>query len=411
MNTMKNNSYPGRIEIASFPGRNTSKKKKSITRGYRFFVNQQRGIRLSGRFPGRTSYITLNFSLNSYFESVYYSMRRSSKILIHALFWFYMLNQQLFYFYLNKTYDYFWTDTLLTYSLAAVNFYAIYFSLPYLIKSKNKFISSLFGILMVAAITYLRYGVNVVFWRNIMHAPPKELENMQEWLYNSIRLSIIYTVYAFLIKFAIDWFESQKIKSEMVNQSQASELALLRSQVNPHFLFNTLNNIYSLVSQKSEDAPEAVMKLSSIMRYMLYDATTDKVLLEKEIDYLQSFIQLQRLRSSQTNFVEFNILGNVDGQTIAPMLLIPFVENAFKHGSKNVTFPGIRITLVSEPGIISFEVINHIRKNTIASRDQTGGIGLPNIKRRLDLLYPGKYDLEIKEEKEIYSVKLIIRNQ
>ena len=144
---------------------------------------------------------------------------------------------------------------------------------------------------------------------------------------------------------------------------------------------------------------------------MLYDATTDKVLLEKEIEYIQSFIQLQKLRSRQSNFAEFTIQGNINGCTIAPMLLIPFVENAFKHGSKNAPHPGIRIALLCEPDQLSFEVINQIRKNTIASKDQTGGIGLPNIKRRLELLYPGKYNLTIKEEQNVYCVKLIIRNK
>jgi two-component system, LytTR family, sensor kinase len=338
-------------------------------------------------------------------------MKRNSKILVHVLFWVYMLNQQLYYFYVSKTYDYFWTDTILSYLLAVVNFYTIYFTLPFLIKYKNKIISVLMGVIMILGIAYFRYGVNIVFWKYFIHVPPKELENMNEWFYANIRYAIIYTVYALLIKFAIDWFESQKIKADMINQSQSSELALLRSQVNPHFLFNTLNNIYSLVCQKSEDAPEAIMKLSSIMRYMLYDATTDKVPLEKEIEYLQSFIQLQKLRSRQSNFAEFTIQGNVNGRTIAPMLLIPFVENAFKHGSKNVPHPGIRITLISEPDQISFEVINQIRKNTIGSKDQTGGIGLPNIKRRLELLYPDKYTLEIKEDQNIYSVKLILKNK
>ena len=340
-----------------------------------------------------------------------FSMKKNSRILIHAFFWVYMLNQQLYYFYLSQTYDYFWTDTVLSYTLAFINFYAIYYSLPFLFKKQNKVLSILLGSFMVLAIACFRYGVAVVFWKYLIQVAPKELVNMNEWLYVNIRMSIIYTVYAVLIKLAIDWFESQKVKAEMINQSQASELALLRSQVNPHFLFNTLNNIYALVYQKAEDAPAAIMKLSSIMRYMLYDATTDKVLLEKEIEYLQSFIQLQGLRNRKPNFAEFNIKGNLNGRTIAPMLLIPFVENAFKHGSKNVPYPGIRITLISESGQISFEVINQVRKNTIASKDQTGGIGLPNIKRRLELLYPGKYTLSIKEEHDVYSVKLVIVNQ
>jgi two-component system LytT family sensor kinase len=191
-------------------------------------------------------------------------------------------------------------------------------------------------------------------------------------------------------------------------EKQSGELALLRSQINPHFLFNTLNNIYSLVYKKSDDAPEAVMKMSSIMRYMLYDATTDKVLLEKEIEYLKSFIELEKLRIRHKDFVELNITGNVEGRTIAPMLLIPFVENAFKHGSRSVTNPGIRINLSIGPKQILFEVSNHVRQNGTATKDEVGGIGLTNIRRRLNLLYPGKYQLDINQNEDMYLVNLIL---
>ena len=165
---------------------------------------------------------------------------------------------------------------------------------------------------------------------------------------------------------------------------------------------------YSLVYKKSEDAPEAVMKMSSIMRYMLYDATTDKVLLEKEIEYLKSFIELEKLRIRHKDFVELNISGNVEGRTIAPMLLFPFVENAFKHGSRNMTNPGIRITLAIEPQQIRFEVSNHLRKNASPSKDQVGGIGLINIRRRLNLLYPGKHQLEINSDEIAFNIQLIL---
>jgi LytS/YehU family sensor histidine kinase len=191
-------------------------------------------------------------------------------------------------------------------------------------------------------------------------------------------------------------------------ERQSGELALLRSQINPHFLFNTLNNIYSLVYKKSEDAPEAVMKMSSIMRYMLYDATTDKVLLEKEIEYLKSFIELEKLRLRHKDFVDLNISGNVEGHTIAPMLLIPFVENAFKHGSRNVSTSGIKINLSVEPDQIRFVVRNYLRKNTIINEDQVGGIGLSNIRRRLNLLYPGKHQLEISSREDLFNVQLIL---
>jgi two-component system, LytTR family, sensor kinase len=344
-------------------------------------------------------------------RSKYAEMKRKFKILIHVVFWFYMINQFLFPWYINKTDHYFWLNFALDLVLTLINFYAFYFVLPVLIRKKKIFL----GILSVAALLFIisvgRYYIEVVFWKYLVHLPQKELGNMKEWFWAGLRLSIITGAYAVLIKFAIDWFDAQKLKSEIINQTQTSELALLRSQVNPHFLFNTLNNIYSLVCKKSPEAPEAIMKLSAIMRYMLYDANADRVLLEKEIEYLQSFIELQKLRIRHQDFVELRIEGNVGHKTIAPMLLIPFVENAFKHGSRTGSLPGIRIRLVCSPNELVFEVTNHLKRNTLGPKDSIGGIGLQNIKRRLEILYPGKYTLETKEEQDLYVIKLIIQNQ
>lgn len=203
-------------------------------------------------------------------------------------------------------------------------------------------------------------------------------------------------------------FQAQQLKTELTAQNQTSELALLRSQINPHFLFNTLNNVYSLVYQKAESGPEAVMKLSEIMRYMLYEATSDKVLLQNEINYLKSFIELQLLRIKNREFVSFNINGNIGSRTISPMLFIAFVENAFKHGVKRGVNPGITINLDVSDNKINFEVINYCRRNGEVNKDRTGGIGLANIKRRLELLHPNKFNLDILNNEETYHVKLLI---
>ncbi|MGA3014339.1 MAG: sensor histidine kinase [Bacteroidales bacterium] len=335
-------------------------------------------------------------------------MKRNVKILIHVIYWFYMVNQLLYPWYINKTESYFWTDATLNLGLSLINFYAFYFIIPFLIKNRNIILSILTGAFFLFIIAVARYYIQIFFWKDIIHLPQKEMTNLNEWFYAGLRLSIISGAYAILIKFAIDWFDTQKLKAELVNQTQTSELALLRSQVNPHFLFNTLNNIYSLVCKKSPDAPEAIMKLSSIMRYMLYDANTDKVLLEKEIEYLESFIELQKLRIRYDNFVELRIDGDVGNKIIAPMLLIPFVENAFKHGDKAVNSPGIRIHLVVSPHKLVFEIINHVKKNFFGQKDKIGGIGLQNIKRRLEILYPGKYSLETTQENDLYRVNLSI---
>jgi LytS/YehU family sensor histidine kinase len=162
------------------------------------------------------------------------------------------------------------------------------------------------------------------------------------------------------------------------------------------------------VYKKSEEAPAAVMKMSAIMRYVLNDAKNDRILIEKEIEYLKSYIELEKLRIKHKDFVEMNVTGNPAGRSIAPMLLIPFIENSFKHGAKNVPCPGIIIDLVIEPGRIIFEVSNYMRKSTSGDQDKIGGIGLENIRRRLGLHYPGKHELTIWHENELYKIKLVL---
>ena len=340
-------------------------------------------------------------------------MKKKYKILIHFAFWIYMFNQiflSIAMYRMEKSYDPFSEITI--YPLTSfITFYSFYFLLGWLFAKKNKLYPVLLLIAVFAILIPFRVGLEYLFWKYIgyNHISTSGLLHIDSgWWINSVRLVIIYCIYALLIQLAIGWFDTQKLKTELMLEKQSGELALLRSQINPHFLFNTLNNIYSLVYQKSEDAPEAVMKMSSIMRYMLYDATTDTVLLEKEIEYLKSFIELEKLRIRHKEFVELKISGNFDGRTIAPMLLIPFVENAFKHGARNVAIPGIRINLSVESQQILFEVSNQVRKNGTGIKDQVGGIGLSNIRRRLNLLYPGKHQLEITTENDLYHVQLIL---
>jgi two-component system, LytTR family, sensor kinase len=339
-------------------------------------------------------------------------MKKKYILLIHFAFWIYMFNQILLTvaMYQGKQVDLF--EQMTIYPLTSfITFYSFYFTYGTFFTRKQKLFPVLLLVAVIAIIIPLRVGLEYCFWKYIGYSHLKSLNELNitsGWWFNSLRLVIIYGIYALLIKLAIGWFESQKLKTELLLEKQSGELALLRSQINPHFLFNTLNNIYSLVYKKSEDAPAAVMKLSSIMRYMLFDATTDHVLLEKEIEYLKSFIELEKLRIRHEDFVELNITGNAEGMTIAPMLLIPFVENAFKHGNRNVVKPGILINLSIQSHEIRFDVSNHLRKNVAATSDQIGGIGLNNIRRRLNLLYPGNHQLEISSDEHLFNVQLIL---
>ena len=337
-------------------------------------------------------------------------MKLKYKILIHIVFRLYIFNQAAFPYFIKKDVPFLLPDLIIHMLTGMLSFYAFYFSFGYLFKLKNKLISVLLGLSIAGLILAGRIAMEYPFWRYLVHYDMNKLTIDKAWVFDDIRLIIIFFIYSLLIRLAINWYENQKLQADFINQKQISELALLRSQVNPHFFFNTLNNIYSLVYQKSDDAPEAVMKLSSIMRYMLYDATTDKVLLEKEIEYLKSFIELEKLRLRNKDFVSLEIKGSAEGLTIAPMLLIPFVENAFKHASRTVPAPGIIVSLDVKPDMVSFEVKNFIRKNQLAPKDQQGGIGLNNIRRRLELLYPQKYSLDINSGEDMFTVKLIIHS-
>jgi LytS/YehU family sensor histidine kinase len=339
-------------------------------------------------------------------------MNRKQILIIHLLFWIYIFYPDFIVFVLIKEYKFEFPDQLFSYLILFSVFYLFYLVVfPHLQQVKNKIYAVLSGLGAVFIIGIFR----IIIWYFLdTYVSHKTLTFpfYSSWeLVNEFRSTLVLGIYTILMRLAIDWYVIQKQKAELITQNQASELALLRSQVNPHFLFNTLNNIYSLVYKKAEEAPEAVMKLSSIMRYMLYDATTDKVLLEKEIEYLQSFIELQKLRLRHKDYIELLIEGNADGRYIAPMLLIPFVENAFKHGDKSGIRPGIRIRLTIESNRIVFEVKNRILKINSVSIDKIGGIGLNNIRRRLELLYPQKHSLEIIPEDTMFSIKLILENQ
>jgi sensor histidine kinase YesM len=210
------------------------------------------------------------------------------------------------------------------------------------------------------------------------------------------------------IKISNEWFRAEKQKKEMENEKLHSELAFLKSQVNPHFLFNILNNICSLARKKSDDTENAIIQLSRIMRYMLYDSKDEKVSLEKEVEYLQNYIDLQRLRISDSVIINFTIEGNTEGKMVEPMLLIPFVENAFKHGISYLEASHIDIILKTDNRNLHFRVENNRIKKSEDPVQQESGIGLKNVIRRLDLLYPGTHSINIEDNTAKYIVNLDI---
>ncbi|GAA0872916.1 sensor histidine kinase [Gangjinia marincola] len=204
-----------------------------------------------------------------------------------------------------------------------------------------------------------------------------------------------------------NYYHRQKIERDIEISKTDTELQFLKAQLNPHFLFNSLNSIYSLVRNNSLEAPEAVITLSELMRYMVYEANKVQVPLKKEIEYIQNYIKLQKLRLANNQYVIIKVVGDPNPYHISPLIFISFIENAFKYGTdyKGVTHVDILITIVRQR--IIFNVSNMI--GVFEKDKKNSGIGLTNIKNRLELLYPNSHELDIHKDDYHYKVELSLK--
>ncbi|HXS57704.1 MAG TPA: histidine kinase [Hanamia sp.] len=205
-----------------------------------------------------------------------------------------------------------------------------------------------------------------------------------------------------------DKLTEDRLAKEKETEHLKTELSLLRSQASPHFMFNVLNNMVALARKHSEELEPSLIKFSSLMRYMLYETDEEKVSLESEAEYLQSYIDLQQQRLSKRAVVAVNICKGDKPYEIDPMLLIPFVENAFKHGTGFIENPRIDIDLKAKNDILYFRVSNTYDPTSQQVKDKASGIGLANVRRRLDLLHTGQYTLDITKENSVFTVSLQI---
>ena len=218
-----------------------------------------------------------------------------------------------------------------------------------------------------------------------------------------------------LIKLSRSWFVVNELERRLLETEKEKvqiELKALRSQINPHFFFNTLNSIYSMALEKDERLPATVLQLSDLMRYFLYESRGDLVPLDKEIMMLKDYISLQRLRSPETLQTIVDIQGNAAPWKIAPMLLITFVENAFKHGAKgNTGKTFVHLSLKIEGNELNFRLENNAGAATEVPPAEQAGVGLENVNRRLQLLYPGRYTLHTGRHQNSFTVQLRLQMQ
>lgn len=221
-------------------------------------------------------------------------------------------------------------------------------------------------------------------------------------------LSMVHGIIAVVIKGFINWYGDIKVKEELQQKNFETELALVKLQLNPHFLFNTINNIDVLIEKDAVKASAYLNKLSDIMRFMLYETKTENIPLEKELTYISKYIDLQKIRNSNSEFVQLDINGDARHLMIAPMLFVPFIENAFKHAANKKKQQAIIIRIDITRDSIYFFCKNDATDNPL-NKDEPGGLGNELIAKRLDLLYPGKHLLDISRTEDDYTVALTIQ--
>jgi sensor histidine kinase YesM len=229
--------------------------------------------------------------------------------------------------------------------------------------------------------------------------------NLKKSLYNNIIPHFFLVIAGAAVKLMLDYGKLQKRMAETAREKAEAELSFLKSQINPHFVFNSLNSVYFLINKDNVEARGALHKFSEMLRYQLYEVRDDKIPIEKEINYLEDYMDLQQLRKDEKYTVQFNHSPEVKGFLIEPLLLVPFVENAFKHISHypdKINF--VKVDMTQSNGVFIFSVVNSKEQQRVT--EQHEGIGLNNVKRRLELMYPGKHELKIDEADDKFTVQL-----
>lgn len=297
---------------------------------------------------------------------------------------------------------------------AAAAYLLIYFLIPeFLLKKKYK--EFLLWFISTAVVFILLQRVVVVFFTFRVIYPDSNFSEpffRYNFLYSFLNIYVMPAIFA-SVKLFEYWYANQKRNQELMQEKLESELKFLKSQIHPHFLFNTLNNLYALTLDKSEKAPEVVVKLSGLLSYMLYECNVPRVPLDKEITILNDYLELEKIRYQRELKSKLDVIGRINGKMIAPLLLLPFVENAFKHGlSKDIRNPWISIAVNLEDLNLVFKVENS--KPETETTDEFGyteGIGLKNVRRRLELIYADNYELNIWNEEKTFTIELVLTLQ
>ncbi len=330
----------------------------------------------------------------------------------HILFWTMTV---LFYAYVKYDlisragFDHYLLDIVMRNGLIAVVCYVnIYYLSPNYLK-KGLYLRYLIAVLLCLLISSLIKNIqDAALYSVIMNDSDK-----QSFLYNTyynFSIALFYVVFTMALNTSKQWFWQQVTLKRIQMENLQTELRYLKAQMNPHFLFNSINTIYFQIDKNNIEARTTLEKFAELLRYQLYECNEDNIPIEKEIEYLKSYVDLQRLRKNDNHLINFNAAKDVRDFALAPLLLLPFVENAFKHLSNFDDQPNlVNVNLWRQNGHFEFEVSN--TKNNTETSKNYNGIGLKNVQRRLELLYANKYSLAIDDTDQYYVVNLKIQLQ
>ena len=332
------------------------------------------------------------------------------RVLNHILFWIFIYAFYTFpsAFASESVHIRYFTLNLLYLPIDIITVYIVieYIIPKYIFKKKN-FLVFIIG--FITAIVFnvfvsriVKYQIQPIFgfWVN-----PRPL-SMD--LFYSLWSNFMIVGLAVALKFMRHSFNISLVQSEMERRSTLSELGILRSQVNPHFLFNTLNNIDALIFEDAEKASNGIFLLSKIMRFMLHESNQEKVQLDKEISYIQDYLELAKLSFEDPDFMEFEINGGIKNKLVPPLLFIPIIENTIKHSNKQSPSPGIKIEFEITDTSIELNTCNHIKRSDfkLPEEGKHKGTGIKNVERRLKLLYPGNYIFTVTPDDDMFKVYL-----
>lgn len=332
-------------------------------------------------------------------------------VLQHGVFWLFSFYVLLNIFSLSSSFqkiDFIYT-AIFTASLMIPVMVNLYLLIPLLLKQGKWFF---YGIAFVGALFLFSWFNQLIFNDLVDIFLPGYFFISYYSFWDVLKFFGVFLLLTTLLQLSKEWFELSRTREKMIlleREKIEAELKALSNQVNPHFLFNSLNVLYSLAVNKRDEAPEAILKLSDILRYVIYESTGEKTSLSSEVQVIKNYMDLQRFRSGENASIRFDVEGEYEELTIAPMLLLPLVENGFKHGIKGDVGPTfLAIRLQADREHLQFTVENNKGVHPEGIRNGHAGVGLNNIRSRLQLLYPGTHKLVIDDLPDRFHVSLFL---